>query len=111
MNTERITASIYRTNPTQVANLGVVAWEGMNFAAITAAAVHSYCMDMAARDGIIAPRICVRIARERACHAYDVEVGKDRHEATIQVDANSRDQAARIAERNGFVTRSVNMIG
>ena len=51
------------------------------------------------------------IKNDKARHSYDVEVGDGRMDGYVTVEANSRDQAARIAERAGYVVRSVNMIG
>lgn len=54
-----ITASIYRTDPAAIAQLGEVAWEGLRFNAErhTTAKVRAYCEELAAVDEIEAPRI------------------------------------------------------
>lgn len=44
-------------------------------------------------------------------HLYEIGVGKDGLIGTIEVDAHNRAQAARIAERNGYEVRDVNMTG
>ena len=41
-------------------------------------------------------------------HLYAIGVG---HGWSIEVDANNRDHAARIAEREGYTVHDVNMIG
>jgi hypothetical protein len=48
-----------------------------------------------------------------AKHLYEVEYMSLTHNAVfyIRVHATNRSQAARIAERNGFTPRSVNMVG
>lgn len=49
-----------------------------------------------------------RIGNRAANHLFQIEVegGKD-----IEVDANTRSQAASIARKAGYVVRSVNMVG
>jgi len=50
--------------------------------------------------------------RETAKHSYEIETTNEHGKTMyITVDANNRDQAARIAERNGFDVWSVNMVG
>lgn len=57
-----IRASIYRTNPVQVAELGAVAWENMSFSdGCGEDQVRGYCETLAARDGIVAPRIVIEV--------------------------------------------------
>lgn len=54
-----ITASIYRTDPAAIAQLGEVAWEGLRFDAMrhTVEKVRGYCEELAAVDEIDSPRI------------------------------------------------------
>jgi hypothetical protein len=55
-----------------------------------------------------------RIKTPNAKHLYDVEVqlGEDyRTRKIIEVEANNRDQAARLAKKAGYEPCSVNMIG
>ena len=54
-----IKASIYRTDPDQIAEKGVTAWAGMNFTAehTTVGAVWDYCHQLAAGDRIRNPAI------------------------------------------------------
>lgn len=53
-----------------------------------------------------------RLGPANAKHLYDVETtGKDGERIIIQVEANNRDQAARIAVKAGYEVRSVNMVG
>lgn len=47
----------------------------------------------------------------RTSHLYTVGVSKDGATGQIDVEANNRDQAARVAERNGYEVRDVNMVG
>jgi hypothetical protein len=53
----------------------------------------------------------------RTAHVYDVYVDMPQalackgSEAIIEVDANNRDQAARVAHKAGWIVRSVNMTG
>jgi len=54
----------------------------------------------------------IRLGERPAAHLYELEVEpKDGVTPRVQVDANNRDQAARIAEQAGYVVRSVNMVG
>jgi hypothetical protein len=46
-----------------------------------------------------------------AQHSYELEVVSGDALIIIDVSANSRDQARRIAEQRGFVVKSVNMVG
>lgn len=58
-----ITASIYRTDPSQIRTQGAMAWENMNFRAshVSAESVRDYCHTLATRDGIINPRIEISV--------------------------------------------------
>lgn len=52
------------------------------------------------------------IGNTNAKHAYLIECGNTRADySEVAVFANNRAQAARIAEREGLVVRSVNMVG
>jgi hypothetical protein len=45
-------------------------------------------------------------------HSYDVEIKNEQGNiAFISVQARTRNQAAKIVERMGYVVRSVNMVG
>lgn len=44
-------------------------------------------------------------------HLYDVYVRIEGYEHIIEVDAMNRNQAAKIAEKAGYVVESVNMVG
>lgn len=63
-------------------------------------------------------RLPVRLeANGRTTHDYDVYINMPEgleckgHEAIIGVWANNRTQAAALAKREGYVVRSVNMVG
>lgn len=47
----------------------------------------------------------------RTAHLYDVYIRIDGKEHIIEVFANNRNQAARMAEKAGYVVDSVNMVG
>lgn len=49
-----------------------------------------------------------RINKTGSKHLYDVEVASGKY---VQVEANTRAQAASIAGKHGYTVRSVNMIG
>jgi hypothetical protein len=49
-----------------------------------------------------------RIDRPGSKHLYDIEVSSGQY---VQVEANTRAQAASIAGKHGYTVRSVNMIG
>lgn len=53
----------------------------------------------------------IRIGKQEAKHLYAVEVEQAGRIFTIEVDADSRAQANRIATEHGYTVRSVNMIG
>jgi hypothetical protein len=50
----------------------------------------------------------VRIGNQKSAHLYEIQVKSNQ---SILVDANNRNQAARIAEKAGYRVMSVNMIG
>lgn len=62
-------------------------------------------------------RLPIMLEAPNAKHAYDVYINMPEgleakgHEAIIEVYANNRDQACRIAEKAGYTVRSVNMTG
>ena len=52
-------------------------------------------------------KIIERINKVGTKHLYEVEVSQ----GVVQVEANTRAQAAKIAEAKGYTVRSVNMVG
>jgi hypothetical protein len=52
-----------------------------------------------------------RISTPGTEHLYAIGHGRDRHEGTVQVEANNRNQAASIARKAGYEVRDVNMVG
>lgn len=53
----------------------------------------------------------IEIGDANALHGYDVGVSKDDKISTIYVNANTRTQAAKLAQAYGYFVRDVNMIG
>lgn len=49
----------------------------------------------------------VRLGNKQAKHLYEVGTDKGR----IEVDANNRSQAVKLAEKHGYIVRDVNMVG
>lgn len=50
-----------------------------------------------------------RIYTPNTKHSFADAEGK--HAGTVQVEANNRSQATRLAEKNGYVVRDINMVG
>lgn len=53
----------------------------------------------------------IRIGNSNADHLYEVEVVKGTQRSKIEVSANTRGQASKLAKTHGYIVRSVNLIG
>ena len=52
-----------------------------------------------------------RITKSNTSHLYRLEVTKDGAKGQVDVEANTRSQAANMARKAGYEVASVNMIG
>lgn len=57
------------------------------------------------------PRISLNPEARNMAHRYDVGASKDGIIVLLDIRAQNRDHAARIAERAGYTVRDVNMVG
>lgn len=54
-----------------------------------------------------------RIYTPNTKHLYEISFAdaEGKHAGTVQVEANNRSQATRLAEKNGYAVRDINMVG